>query len=80
MPETKATPMLLTAREVQARLRLGRNSVYDLAKKREITTVKIGMKVLFPQDEVDAFIRRNTVPAKKNFFGSHRYQDNRGAA
>ena len=80
MPETKATPTLLTAREVQARLRLGRNSVYDLAKKREITTVKIGMKVLFPQDEVDAFIRRNTVPAKKNFFGSHRYQDNRGAA
>ena len=80
MLETKATPTLLTAREVQARLRLGRNSVYDLAKKREITTVKIGMKVLFPQDEVDAFIRRNTVPAKKNFFGSHRYQDNRGAA
>jgi len=70
MPETKATPTLLTAREVQARLRLGRNSVYELAKKREITTVKIGAKVLFPQDEVEAFIRRNTVPAKRNFFGS----------
>jgi excisionase family DNA binding protein len=80
MPETKATPMLLTAREVRVRLRLGRNSVYELAKKREITTVKIGAKVLFPQDEVEAFIRRKTVPAKRNFFGSHRYQDNRGAA
>jgi excisionase family DNA binding protein len=70
MPETKATPTLLTAREVQVRLRLGRNSVYELAKKREITTVKIGAKVLFPQDEVEAFIRRKTVPAKRNFFGS----------
>jgi len=78
MPETKATPTLLTAREVQARLRLGRNLVYKLAKKREITTVKIGTKVFFPQDEVEAFIRRNTVPAKRNFLGSHRYQDNRG--
>jgi excisionase family DNA binding protein len=75
MPETRATPALLTAREVQARLRLGRNSVYELAKKREITTVKIGAKVLFPQDEVEAFIRKNTVPAKRNFFGSHRYED-----
>jgi excisionase family DNA binding protein len=80
MPETKATPTLLTAREVQARLRMGRNSVYELAKKREITTVKIGAKVLFPEAEVEAFIRRNTIPAKRNFLGSHRYQDNRGAA
>jgi excisionase family DNA binding protein len=70
MPETKATPTLLTAREVQARLRLGRNSVYELAKKREITTVKIGSKVLFPEAEVEAFVRRNTVPAKRNFFGT----------
>ena len=80
MPETKATPTLLTVREVQVRLRLGRTAVYELAKKREITTVKIGAKVLFPEAEVEAFIRRKTVPAKRNFFGSHRYQDNRGAA
>lgn len=80
MPDTKATPTLLTAREVQARLRVGRNSVYELAKKREITTVKIGSRVFFPQDEVEAFVRRNTVPAKRNFFGSHRYEDNRGVS
>jgi excisionase family DNA binding protein len=53
MPETKATPTLLTAREVQARLRVGRNAVYELARKREITTIKIGTKIFFPQDEVE---------------------------
>jgi len=71
MPETKATPTLLTVREVQVRLRLGRNSVYELAKKREITTVKIGAKVLFLEAEVEAFIRRNTVPARREYFKSH---------
>ena len=71
MPETKATPTLLTVREVQVRLRLGRNSVYELAKKREITTVKIGAKVLFLEAEVEAFIRRKTVPAKREYFKSH---------
>lgn len=70
MPETKATPTLLTAREVQARLRLGRNAVYALAREREISSVRIGAKVLFLEAEVEAFIRRNTVPAKRNFFGS----------
>jgi len=80
MPETKATPTLLTAREVQARLRVGRNAVYELARNREITTVKIGTKILFPKDEVEAFVRRSTVPAKRNFLGSHRYENSRGAA
>ena len=71
MPETKATPMLLTAREVQARLRLGRNSVYELAKKRQISSVRIGAKVLFLETEVEAYVKRCTVPAKRQFLGSH---------
>lgn len=62
---------LMTPREVQARLRIGRNAVYALAKDREISSVRIGSKVLFLEAEVEAFVRRNTVPAKRNFFGSH---------
>ncbi len=80
MPETKPTPVYLTAREAQAKLRIGRNTIYDLARRREITYIRIGTKILFPEEELEAFIRKNTVPAKKNFFGSHRYQDSRGAA
>lgn len=80
MPETKASPVYLTAREAQARLRIGHNMIYDLARRREITYIRVGGKFLFPEEEVEAFIRKNTVPAKKNFFGSHRYQDSRGAA
>lgn len=78
-PEMKASPVFLTAREAQAKLRIGRNMIYDLARRREITYIRIGAKILFPEEEIKAFIRKNTVPAKKNFFGSHRYQDNRGA-
>jgi excisionase family DNA binding protein len=52
-------------------LRLGRNAVYALAREREISSVRIGAKVLFLEAEVEAFIRRKTVPAKRNFFGSH---------
>lgn len=80
MPETKAAPVYLTAREAQAKLRIGRNTIYDLARSREITHIRIGTKILFPEAEIEAFLKRNTHPAKKNFFGSHRYQDSRGAA
>ncbi len=80
MPETKATPVFLTAREAKAKLHVSLNMVYELARRREITYIRIGVKLLFPEDELEAFIRKNTVPAKKNFFGSHRYQDSRGAA
>jgi len=51
-------------------IRVSKNTLYRLAREREITTVKIGAKVLFPEAEVEAFIRRKTVPAKRNFFGS----------
>ena len=80
MPETKASPVFLTAREAQVKLRIGRNMIYDLARRREITYIRIGARILFPEEELESFIRKNTVPAKKNFFGSHRYQDSRGAA
>jgi excisionase family DNA binding protein len=73
MPETKATPMLLTAREVQARLRIGRNAVYALARDREISSIRIGVKLLFSEAEVEAYVRRHTIPAKRNFFGARSF-------
>ena len=64
------TPDLLTAKEVQAILRVGRNSVYELARRREIGHVRVGTKILFPRDAVEEYLKRNAVPAKKNFFGA----------
>jgi excisionase family DNA binding protein len=63
---------LLTAREVQARLRIGRNGVYDLVKERKISVVRLpGRKTLrFLEDEIEALVDRNTVPARRNFFRS----------
>ena len=59
---------LLTHAEVKARLRIGRNGVYDLAKRREISVTRIGGRLFFPEDEVEAFIQRNTIPARRAFF------------
>jgi predicted DNA-binding transcriptional regulator AlpA len=63
---------LLTPREVQARLRIGRNAVYGLVKAREISVVRLpGRKTLrFLENEIEDLVDRNTVPAKRNFFGS----------
>lgn len=64
---------LLTAREVQARLKIGRNAVYALVKAREIAVVRLpGRKTLrFLEDEIESLVDRKTIRAKRNFFGSH---------
>jgi len=65
---------LLTAQEAQKLLRVGKSTIYDLAKSREIASIVIGHKILFRSDDLEAFLRRMTRPAKKNFFGSHKHQ------
>ena len=64
------TQTFLTAKEVQARLRLGKNGPYALAYAREIETVRIGGRILFVAESVEELIRRNTIPAKRSFFGA----------
>ncbi len=63
---------LLTPAEARARLRMGRNTLYELIKRREISVVKIGRKVLVPDYEIERFIQSRIIPAKRSFFRSHR--------
>jgi len=74
---------LLTAQEVRKILRLGKNTIYDLARARKIEYVRVGSKLLFPKEAVEKFIRDHTVPASRNFFSMNghrtRHYPGRGA-
>jgi excisionase family DNA binding protein len=63
----RSTTILLSVKEASVRLRLGKTTVYALAREREISTVRIGAKILFPAAEIEAYIKRRTVPAKRQF-------------
>lgn len=45
-------PDVLTPKEVQSFLRLGRNATYDLLKDGKIRSVRLGQKYLIPRDAV----------------------------
>ena len=53
-------PDVVTAKEVEEMLRLGRNAVYRLLKEGSIKTIRIGAKYLIPKKSVIAFV--NQVP------------------
>lgn len=60
----------LSAQQVADILHVSRSTIYDLIKKGEIQSYKIGRKVRFTQDDVDAYIARSrhahsTKPVKK---------------
>ena len=63
---------LLSPAEARARLHMGENQLYALIKRREIAVVQRGRKYLIPESEVERFIQREIVPAKRSFFKSHR--------
>ena len=49
----------LSTQEVAAILHVSKTTIYDLIKKGEIHSYKIGRKVRFTQDDVDAYIARS---------------------
>ena len=55
MPQNKS----LSTEEVAQILHVSRSTIYDLIKKGEIHSYKIGRKVRFTQDDVDAYIARS---------------------
>ena len=60
----------LSTQEVADMLHVSKSTVYDLIRKGEIHSYKIGRKVRFTQDDVDAYIARSrhehsTMPVKK---------------
>ncbi|WP_328377399.1 helix-turn-helix domain-containing protein [Streptomyces sp. NBC_00440] len=53
---TTATAELLTVPEVMARLRVGRSTVYDLIRSRQLSSITIGRSRRIPADAVRDFI------------------------
>ena len=49
----------LSTQEVAEILHVSKSTIYDLIKKGEIHSYKIGRKVRFTQDDVDAYIARS---------------------
>ena len=56
---------LLSVKDVLAYLHVGRTTLHRMMKARKIGFVRVGKKIFFTQDHIEAFIRRGTVPPKK---------------
>lgn len=55
------TDVLLTIREVAEYLRISKNTVYEMIKRRELYASKVGKSYRLRQSEVTAYLRRNTM-------------------
>jgi excisionase family DNA binding protein len=64
-PMTIEFDNLLTVRDVLRRLNISRTTLWRLVKNGEIGIVQVGKQIRFKHEQVEAFIRKNTVPAKK---------------
>ena len=63
---------LLTPAQARKEYHLGRDFVRRLIRDRKIPVVSLGLhKILLPRDGLEAFLRRNTVPARREYFKSH---------
>jgi len=56
---------LLTVQDVLRWLNISRTTLWRLVKNGEIGSVLVGKQIRFEQDQVEAFIQKNTFPAKK---------------
>jgi len=56
---------LMTVRDVMARLNISRTTLWRLVKNREIAAIHIGKQLRFECRDIEAYIRKGTVPAKK---------------
>ena len=56
---TMAQNQSLSTQEVADILHVSKSTIYDLIRKGEIHSYKIGRKVRFTQDDVDAYIARS---------------------
>ena len=65
----------LTARELLSKarthgLRIGKNTLRKLRKQKEITTTEINGWIYYDEDSFEAYVKRRTIPAKRQFLGS----------
>jgi excisionase family DNA binding protein len=63
MQETN-TPLLHTIEQTRELLACGRNSVYNLVKRNELTLIKMGRRSLITDESISAYIDRKVLEAK----------------
>lgn len=55
-PPTIQAPMLLTVRDVEAELQLGRTRTYELVRSGELPVIRLGRIVRIPRDALERWV------------------------
>jgi excisionase family DNA binding protein len=55
---------LMTVKEVSQILRIGTSTIYQMARERKISHVKIGDRLLFHKPDIENLVLKNTITAK----------------
>ncbi len=58
MPTTSEMPLLLTAEEAAAQLKIGRTKMFTLLVEGEVESVRIGRQRRVPAEALAAYVRR----------------------
>ena len=59
-----STPLLHTIEQTRELLACGRNSVYNLVKRNELTLIKMGRRSLITDESIRAYLDRKVVEAQ----------------
>lgn len=59
------TPLLHTIEQTRKLLACGRNSVYNLVKKNELTLIKMGRRSLITDESIRAYIDKKVAEAQR---------------
>ena len=73
MRETK-TPLLHTIEQTRELLACGRNTVYNLVNKNELTLIKVGRRSLITAKSINALVARKELEAKNRVHLHDNYQ------
>lgn len=59
-PASSRVPMLLTVRDVEAELQLGRTRTYELLRSGSIPVIRVGRAVRVPRDALRRWVEEHT--------------------
>lgn len=59
----------LTGPEVKTRIRRSMSWIYKAAERGELPAIKIGGRLIFATDDIDAYIEAHRLPAKRTSKG-----------
>lgn len=66
---SRPNPTLLTAKEAQEVLRLGRRVIYELAASGELGHYRIRGRLRFAPSDIEQFLRARHIGGRRNHFG-----------